>query len=94
MHIELRPRPRTQTVFRVVESQPVRQPNTANINPIEWHQSQGLARQACARIFRDGGSPADALRTFGLADDDRADWSRAVERIALAIARPGARKAA
>lgn len=94
MHIELRPRPRTQTVLRVVESQPVRQPNTANVNPVEWHQSQGLARQACARIFRDGGRPADALQAFGLDADPNIDWSRAVERIALAIARPGMRSAA
>ena len=94
MHIELLPRPRTHSVLRVVESQPVRKPNPANINPIEWHQSQGLARQACARIFRDGGTPADAMQAFSLAAEPNLDWSRAVDQIAMAIARPGARRAA
>ena len=37
------------------------------INPVQWQQSVGYARQACARIFRDGGNPADAVRAFGLA---------------------------
>ena len=29
------------------------------INPVQWQQSIGYARQACARLFRDGGTPAD-----------------------------------
>ena len=36
------------------------------INPVQWQQSIGYARQACARLFRDGGTPADALAAFGL----------------------------
>ena len=35
------------------------------INPVQWQQSVGYARQACARIFRDGGNPAEAVRAFG-----------------------------
>ena len=31
-----------------------------SVSPAHWHQSVGYARQACARVFRDGGSPADA----------------------------------
>lgn len=55
-----------------------------HINPLQWHQALGVARSSCARFFRDGGSPADALRAFGLSTDERAakDWSRAVEAIA------------
>jgi hypothetical protein len=53
-----------------------------HINPYQWHQSIGYARQACARIFRDGGAPADALRAFGLAAPETAQWSKAVELIA------------
>jgi hypothetical protein len=54
-----------------------------HINPLQWHQAVGVARQACARIFRDGGSPADALASFGLTRDvGEVSWSRAVEMIA------------
>lgn len=55
-----------------------------HINPLQWHQALGVARASCARFFRDGGAPTDALRAFGLAADDRTakDWSRAVEAIA------------
>ena len=56
----------------------------SNINPVQWNQAQGLSRQSCARIFRDGGSPADALKAFGLAATapDKMDWSKAVDLIA------------
>lgn len=50
----------------------------------QWHQAVGVARKACARIFRDGGTAADAVRTFGLdaSAAGYADWSRAVTLIA------------
>ena len=55
-----------------------------HINPLQWNQALGLARQSCARFFRDGGRPADALLAFGLPADavPAADWSKAVEAIA------------
>ena len=62
----------------------------------QWHQSIGVARQACARIFRDGGSATDALRTFGL-DAEAAgiiDWSRAVSMIADSLSTQRVRRAA
>jgi hypothetical protein len=66
-----------------------------NINPVQWQQALGYARQACARIFRDGGSPAAALAAFGLAAaDPAADWSIAVDRIAQSLCAPALRKAA
>ena len=37
-----------------------------HVNPLQWHQAVGVARQSCARFFRDGGAPADALLAFGL----------------------------
>jgi hypothetical protein len=66
------------------------------INPMQWQQATGYARQACARIFRDGGSPADAVRAFGLAAavDAATDWSIAVDRIAQTLCAPALRKAA
>ncbi len=65
-----------------------------NVDPAHWHQSVGYARQACARVFRDGGSPAEAVATFGAKIDGRIDWSRAVEVIAEAMcARPARRVA-
>ena len=58
-----------------------------NLNSVQWTQSVGYSRQACARVFRDGGSPTDALSAFGLEAGDIAssDWSRAVELIASAL---------
>ena len=66
-----------------------------HVNPMQWQQAMGYARQACARIFRDGGTPADACRAFGLgAPDPAADWSIAVDRIAQSLCATGVRKAA
>lgn len=66
-----------------------------HINPIQWDQALGVARQSCARIFRDGGTPADALDAFGLMRaDGTCDWSKAVTLIAEVICSQPARKAA
>jgi hypothetical protein len=66
------------------------------INPVAWNQAIGLARQSCARIFRDGGTPADALAAFRLVASDAAhlDWSRAVSLIAEMLCTPAMSKAA
>jgi hypothetical protein len=58
-----------------------------HISSVQWSHAMGVARQTCARFFRDGGRPADALRAFGLAVDGAAacDWCRAVERVAEAL---------
>ena len=73
---------------------PVHAPAPVHANAIEWHYWLGVARQACARIFRDGGNPADALKVFGLAPQPGIDWGRAVERIAEMLSSPAARRAA
>ena len=53
------------------------------------------ARQACARIFRDGGKPADALAAFGLmCHESTVDWSVVVDRIAELLCAPKLSKAA
>jgi hypothetical protein len=67
-----------------------------HINPMQWHQSIGVARQSCARFFSDGGNPADAMRAFGLKpeQENSADWSRAVEAIASALGMSPVRHAA
>mgnify|MGYP006393115063 CR=1 FL=1 len=58
-----------------------------NVNPAQWEQSVGYARAICARMFRDGGKPADALKTFGLAVTDvPKDWATVVDRIATSLA--------
>ena len=67
--------------------------HTRHINSVQWEQAVGYARQACARIFRDGGSPRAALTAFGLSAE-AADWSTAVERIALVLCAAPRRKAA
>ena len=66
-----------------------------HVNPVHWQQSQGFARSVCARVFRDGGRPADALAAFGLAVDAApTDWSVVVDRIAMQISKAPASKAA
>jgi hypothetical protein len=65
-----------------------------HVNSVQWQQTMGYARQACARIFRDGGTPSEACRAFGVTAEPTADWSVAVDRIALALCAPGVRKAA
>lgn len=64
-----------------------------NINPVQYTQALGYARSVCARIFRDGGSPADALSAFRL-ETDGTDWSTAVDRIAQSLCASQMRKAA
>ena len=57
-----------------------------HINPMQWNQAIGVARQGCARIFRDGGMPKDALTAFGIGGEDTSlDWSRAVDMIARSL---------
>lgn len=52
----------------------------------EWDHAAGVARQVCARVFRDGGTPGDALDAFGLAHEDvQGNWRAAVDRIAGAL---------
>jgi hypothetical protein len=66
-----------------------------HVNPVQWQQATDYARQACARIFRDGGNPSGALLAFGLsAAGTEADWSTAVNRIAEALCVAPQRKVA
>ena len=64
------------------------------INPVQWHQAVGYARQACARIFRDGGTPRDAAAAFRLPSRLTGDWSKTVELIAESLCAQPLRKAA
>ena len=68
--------------------------NCRYINSVQWEHAIGCARAACARMFRDGGSPGAALTAFGLCVPEGADWSTAIDRIALALCAPQQRKAA
>ncbi len=69
-----------------------------HVNPIEWHQAVGIARQSCARFFRDGGTARDAMRAFGAecpADTkNAADWGKAVESIARVLCAKPEKRAA
>jgi hypothetical protein len=66
-----------------------------HVNPLQWHQAVGVARQSCARFFRDGGSPADALAAFGLpAEAQSSDWGKTVESIARVLCATPVRRAA
>lgn len=65
-----------------------------HISSVQWEQAIGRARAHCARIFRDGGSPGAALAAFGLSSPDGADWSAAIDRIALSLCAPPQREAA
>jgi hypothetical protein len=59
----------------------------ANVNPILWQQSLGLARQISARVFRDGGRASDALTAIGLKAEANISWDKAVELIAGELSR-------
>jgi hypothetical protein len=67
-----------------------------HINPLLWHQSVGFARQSCARFFRDGRSPTDAMRAFGVEVSAAAepDWGKAVDAIAEVLSAQPQRQAA
>lgn len=58
-----------------------------HINSVQWTQAIGYSRQACARVFRDGGTPVEALAAFGLdaGDIGGGDWSRCVDAIATSL---------
>lgn len=68
--------------------------NRDHINPMQWNQAVGFARQSCARIFRDGGTPADALAAFGITSSSNADWVKAVDLVAEALCAEPMRRAA
>jgi hypothetical protein len=67
-----------------------------HINPMQWHQAVGIARQSCARFFRDGGTAADAMRAFGAetASAQATDWGKAVEAIAYVLCAKPEKRAA
>ena len=67
-----------------------------NINSLQWHQALGYSRQACARFFRDGRKPADALIAFGVGAraGEELDWAKAVDVIAEALCSSPQRRAA
>ena len=65
-----------------------------HVNPVQWQLAMDYARQACARIFRDGGSAAEALAAFGLPPSAAPDWNTSVNRIAEALCGGQQRKAA
>jgi hypothetical protein len=56
-----------------------------HVNPVQWSEAVGFARQSCARIFRNGGTPADALKAFAIVPIADADWTKAVDLIAEAM---------
>lgn len=67
-----------------------------HVLPLEWSEARGIARQACARIFRDGGKPVDALVMFGIPKSRAmaADWSNVVDRVAEHLCTMRSRRAA
>jgi hypothetical protein len=56
-----------------------------HVRPQQWREAIDVARETCARFFRDGRSPADAVRAFGLVPSEAAGWSGAVNAIAEAV---------
>ena len=63
----------------------------------QWTNATAIARQACARIFRAGGTPSAAVTAFGLSGApaaDAGDWSRTVDEIAQSLCSRTDRQAA
>ncbi len=75
-------------------SQTMRESAPTYIDPAAWQQSLGLSRQICARIFRDGGTPGQALEAVGLAARKDVTWDKAVELVAEAMSHTTMRRAA
>ena len=65
--------------------------NDRHINSVQWEQAIGWARAHCARIFRDGGSPAAALGAFGLSVPDGARLEHRHRPHRARFVRPAAR---
>lgn len=57
----------------------------SHLNPIQWHQALAVSRQVCARVFRDGGTPREALASFGLTSSADINWEKAVDLIAAEL---------
>ena len=53
-----------------------------HVNPIQWQQALGVARQISARVFRDGGTPAEAAASVGHPASHDITWEKAVNVIA------------
>jgi hypothetical protein len=85
---------RTPSFEVITSSAPAEIAPSMERDPAQWHQAVGIARQACARIFRDGGTATDALRIFDLPPSANVDWSRAVTLIAESMCRAPVRRAA
>ncbi len=72
--------------------------NPEYINPLQWNEAMGIARQSCARVFRDGGSPADAMKAFGLGRQGHKaaelSWDKVVAYVAEALCSRPVRRAA
>lgn len=62
----------------------------SNLNPVQWNQALGMARKLCSDIFQEGGSPKDAVQTFGPSEmgDDIQHWGHAINAIAFSIYAP------
>jgi hypothetical protein len=65
-----------------------------HVHPIRWRQVMDVSREACARFFRDGRSPADAVRACGLPPSGAATWAHAVNVIAELHCAPTTSRAA
>lgn len=63
-----------------------------HIPPRRWHEALDVSREACARFFRDGRSPADVLRACGMAPAGLVDWAHAVNVIAEIHCAPAERR--
>jgi hypothetical protein len=59
----------------------------SNINPVQWSQAVGLARQAAARVYRNGGAAREAAESIGvqLGPGQDLSWDRAIEMMAERI---------
>ncbi len=60
------------------------------VNPAQWTEAVGRAHNYCTAIDRRGGTPTDAVRSYGLfkLETDPADWDKAEIIIALAMCTP------
>jgi hypothetical protein len=53
-----------------------------HVRPQQWRQAIDVSRETCARFFRGGRSPADAVRAYGIPASGSATWVHAINVIA------------
>jgi hypothetical protein len=64
---------------------------TSQTSPRQWNEAMLRAHNYCTSIVRKGGTPVDAVKSYGIfrLEKEPRDWKKAEIIIALAMCKPG-----